>query len=133
MIKFKYFLDPRKQETWINNVQNEGYKLNWIFMDFLFKFQETDEDYVTRIDYQEHMSKEDYQEYASMFEDFGWEKIRGGRFATTTQVFRKVSDGNDDIFSERNSIVNMYKRYIPMVSIVPILILIYNFSLIRSI
>ena len=102
-------------------------------MDFLFKFQETDEDYVTRIDYQEHMSKEDYQEYASMFEDFGWEKIRGGRFATTTQVFLKVSDGNDDIFSERNSIVNMYKRYIPMVSIVPILILIYNFSLIRSI
>lgn len=89
MNKYKFFLDPLKAEQWINEMQNKGYRLTDISMDFIYKFEETSEDYITRVDYQEMMSIPKYEEYLSIHEEFGWKHIRGGRFGAMTQVWSK--------------------------------------------
>lgn len=37
MNKYKFFLDPLKAEQWINEMQNKGYRLTDISMDFIYK------------------------------------------------------------------------------------------------
>lgn len=126
MNKYKFFIDPLKEEQWINKIQNEGYRLTDISLDFIYKFEKTAEDYVTRVDYQEQMGKQKYEEYVSIHEEFGWNHIRGGRFGMMTQVWSKVSDGNDELFSDRESKINYYKRYMKMTGGLAILFLVYS-------
>lgn len=114
MNKYKFFIDPLNEEQWINEMQNKGYRLTDISLDFIYKFEESSEEYVTRVDYQEQMSKSKFEEYISIHEEFGWEHIRGGRFGLMTQVWSKVPDGNDELFSDRESKMNYYKRYMKM-------------------
>ncbi len=83
MNKYRLFVDPEKEEMWINRIQQDGYRLVSNTLDFIYTFEETDEKYITRTDYQNHMSKEKYDEYLNIHEEFGWEHIRGGRFGMT--------------------------------------------------
>lgn len=126
MNKYKFFIDPLKEEQWINEMQNEGCRLTDISLDFIYKFEKTAEDYVTRVDYQEQMGKQKYEEYVSIHEEFGWNHIRGGRFGMMTQVWSKVPDGNDELFSDRESKINYYKRYMKMTGGLAILFLVYS-------
>lgn len=114
MNKYKFFIDPLKEEQWINTMQNKGYRLTDISLDLIYKFEKTSEDYVTRVDYQDHMSLKKFEEYVSIHEEFGWEHIRGGRFGAMTQVWSKQPDDNDELFSDRESKINYYKRYMKM-------------------
>ncbi|MDO5359640.1 MAG: DUF2812 domain-containing protein [Jeotgalicoccus sp.] len=126
MNKYKFFIDPLKEEQWINKIQNEGYRLTDISLDFIYRFEKSSEDYVTRIDYQEQMSKSKFEEYISIHEEFGWDHIRGGRFGAVTQVWSKVPDGNDELFSDRESKINYYKRYMKMTGGLAVLFLVYT-------
>lgn len=126
MNKYKFFIDPLKEEQWINQMQKKSYRLTDISLDFIYKFEETAEDYVTQVDYQEYMNKSRYEEYISIHEEFGWEHIRGGRFGSMTQVWSKIPDGNDELFSDRESKINYYKRYMEMTSTFAILFLVYS-------
>src|SRR5699024_9990235 len=126
MNKYKFFLDPLKEEQWINEMQSKGYRLTDISMDFIYKFEKTSDDYVTRVDYQEYMNKSRYEEYISIHEEFGWAHIRGGRFGAMTQVWSKKPDGNDELFSDRESKINYYKRYMKMTGGLAILFLFYS-------
>lgn len=126
MKKYKLFADPEKKEQWINEVQQDGYRLVSNTMDFIYNFEETDEQYITRFDYQNHMSQNNYEEYIAIHEEFGWEHIRGGRFGMTEQIWSKVSDGNDDLFSDRDSKINYYKRYMNFTGGFALLFLFYT-------
>ncbi|WP_026858703.1 DUF2812 domain-containing protein [Jeotgalicoccus psychrophilus] len=126
MNKYKFFIDPLKEEQWINQMQKKSYRLTDISLDFIYKFEKTAEDYVTQVDYQEYMNKSRYEEYISIHEEFGWEHIRGGRFGSMTQVWSKIPDGNDELFSDRESKINYYKRYMEMTSTFAILFLVYS-------
>lgn len=126
MNKYKFFIDPIKEEQWINMMQNKGYRLTDISLDFIYKFEKTSEDYVTRMDYQDHMSLSKFEEYVSIHEEFGWEHIRGGRFGAMTQVWSKISDGNDELFSDRESQINYYKRYMKMTGGLSVLFIVYS-------
>lgn len=126
MNKYRVFADPLKEEKWINDVQQQGYRLVENTLDFIYTFEETNEEYVTRIDYQEHMSKIQFDEYVSIHEEFGWQHIRGGRFGMTEQIWSKVADGNDELFSDRHSRINYYKRYAKMTGSFAVLFLVYS-------
>lgn len=126
MNKYKFFIDPLKEEQWINQIQNKGYRLTDISLDLIYKFEKTSEDYVTRVDYQEQMSQSKFEEYISIHEEFGWNHIRGGRFGAMTQVWSKVPDGNDELFSDRESKINYYKRYMKMTSGLAVLFLVFS-------
>lgn len=98
MNKYKFFIDPLKEEQWINQMQKKSYRLTDISLDFIYKFEETAEDYVTQVDYQEYMNKSRYEEYISIHERIQLGTYRGGRFGSMTQVWSKIPDGNDELF-----------------------------------
>ena len=127
MNKYRLFVDPEKEEMWINKIQQDGYRLVSNTLDFIYTFEETDEKYITRTDYQNHMSKEKYDEYLNIHEEFGWEHIRGGRFGMTQQIWSKIEDGNDTLFSDRDSKINFYKRQMNFTGSLAFLFLIYSF------
>ena len=127
MNKYRLFIDPEKEEIWINKIQQDGYRLVSNTLDFIYTFEETDEKYITRTDYQNHMSKEKYDEYLNIHEEFGWEHIRGGRFGMTQQIWSKIEDGNDTLFSDRDSKINFYKRQMNFTGSLAFLFLIYSF------
>lgn len=127
MNKYRLFIDPEKEEMWINKIQQGGYRLVSNTLDFIYTFEETDEKYITRTDYQNHMSKEKYDEYLNIHEEFGWEHIRGGRFGMTQQIWSKIEDGNDTLFSDRDSKINFYKRQMNFTGSLAFLFLIYSF------
>lgn len=127
MNKYRLFIDPEKEEIWINKIQQNGYRLVSNTLDFIYTFEETDEKYITRTDYQNHMSKEKYDEYLNIHEEFGWEHIRGGRFGMTQQIWSKIEDGNDTLFSDRDSKINFYKRQMNFTGSLAFLFLIYSF------
>lgn len=127
MNKYRLFIDPEKEEIWINKIQQDGYRLVSNTLDFIYTFEETDEKYITRTDYQNHMSKEKYDEYLNIHEEFGWEHIRGGRFGMTQQIWSKIEDGNDKLFSDRDSKINFYKRQMNFTGSLAFLFLIYSF------
>lgn len=126
MNKYKFFMDPMKEEEWINQIQNKGYRLTGISLDFIYQFEKSSEEYVTRIDYQEHMSSSKFDEYVSLHEEFGWNHIRGGRFGTMTQVWSKQPDGNDELFSDKESKINYYNRYMKMNGGLAVFFIIYS-------
>lgn len=127
MNKYRLFIDSEKEEMWINKIQQDGYRLVSNTLDFIYTFEETDEKYITRTDYQNHMSKEKYDEYLIIHEEFGWEHIRGGRFGMTQQIWSKIEDGNDTLFSDRDSKINFYKRQMNFTGSLAFLFLIYSF------
>lgn len=127
MNKYRLFIDPEKEEIWVNKIQQDGYRLVSNTLDFIYTFEETDEKYITRTDYQNHMSKEKYDEYLNIHEEFGWEHIRGGRFGMTQQIWSKIEDGNDTLFSDRDSKINFYKRQMNFTGSLAFLFLIYSF------
>lgn len=127
MNKYRLFIDSEKEEMWINKIQQDGYRLVSNTLDFIYTFEETDEKYITRTDYQNHMSKEKYDEYLNIHEEFGWEHIRGGRFGMTQQIWSKIEDGNDTLFSDRDSKINFYKRQMNFTGSLAFLFLIYSF------
>lgn len=126
MNKFKIFIDPLKEEQWINEIQNKGYRLTDISLDCIYKFEDSSKDYITRVDYQEYMNKAKFEEYVSIHEEFGWDHIRGGRFGAMTQVWSKIPDGNDELFSDRESKINYYKRYMNMSGGLAVLFFVYS-------
>lgn len=125
MNKYRLLADPLKEEKWINDIQKQGYKLKSLSLDFVYSFDKTDRDYITRLDYQDHMSKAKFDEYVSIHEEFGWEHIRGGRFGMTTQIWSKIPDGNDEIYSDKESKIGFYKRYANMTAGFAVLCIIY--------
>ena len=102
MNKYRLFIDPEKEEMWINKIQQDGYRLVSNTLDFIYTFEETDE-------------------------EFGWEHIRGGRFGMTQQIWSKIEDGNDTLFSDRDSKINFYKRQMNFTGSLAFLFLIYSF------
>lgn len=124
---YKFFTDPSKQEKWLNEMNEKGYKLIKNPMDFIFIFENSDEAYVTRLDYRNSMRKAAYNEYVDIHEELGWEHVRGGRFGMTPHTWTKVKDGNDELFSDLESKVNFYKRAAAYTGTFALIFLIYTF------
>ena len=109
MKKYKFFFDIEKLEDWLNTQLQKGYRCtNANFMGS-FSFEEVSEDYIIRLDYQEWMSKEKFVEYKLIHEDFGWEHLKGSRFGSI-QCWQKKSGYQNEIFSDRQSKAQYYKR-----------------------
>lgn len=62
-----------------------------------------------RLDYQEHLSKKKLEDYKGIYEDFGWTYINGPWLAGI-RYWQKEDDDQNEIFSDRQSKSNYYKR-----------------------
>ncbi len=109
MKKFKFFLNMIKEEQWLNDQLQQGYRCTKINCLGIYTFEKVNEDYVMRLDYQDYLPKEKFEEYRTIYEDFGWTHVKGSRLGSV-QYWQKIDDGQNEIFSDRQSKSNYFKR-----------------------
>ncbi|WP_332694538.1 DUF2812 domain-containing protein [Halalkalibacter lacteus] len=107
MKKFKIFFDIEKEEQWLNEQLQKGYRCTNISGLGIYTFEKTDKRYVMRLDYQDYLSKKKFEEYKGVYEDFGWIYIKG---YCGIRYWQKENDDQNEIFSDRQSKANYYKR-----------------------
>lgn len=79
MIKFKSFFDIEKEEKWLNKQLQNGFICTSINSLGFYTFEETDKNYILKIDYQDYLTKDKFEDYQLMYTDFGWQFLRGSR------------------------------------------------------
>ena len=109
MKKFKLFFNTINEQKWINEQLNNGYRLKKISLLGTYHFEKTTEQQIVQIDYQDYKSKQNYEHYHSLYNEFGWQLISGSR-ASGVQYWQKQVDGNDELFSDQQSKTAYYKR-----------------------
>jgi hypothetical protein len=109
MKSVKLFSNIIAEEKWLNKQLQMGYLCSNISGLGVYTFRKINVDYVIRLDYQNYMSAEKFEEYKTIYEDFGWKHIKGSRFGSI-QYWQKLNDGHNDIFSDRESNIYYYKR-----------------------
>ncbi|WP_346816712.1 DUF2812 domain-containing protein [Clostridium septicum] len=110
MKKFKCFTNFIKEEKWLNEMANEGYRLKNVSFGYTFE-KSKPENSIIKIDYRKFKTKDDFIDYCTLFEDSGWEHIVGTMYSGI-QYFKKVntSSSYEDIFSDNLSKAAVYKR-----------------------
>ncbi|MEH7254675.1 DUF2812 domain-containing protein [Neobacillus niacini] len=109
MKKFKIFFDIEKEEQWLNEQLQKGYRCTNISGLGKYTFEKTDKRYVMRLDYQDYLSKKKFKDYKGIYEDFGWNYLNGS-WLGGIRYWQKEDDGQIEIFSDRQSKRNYYKR-----------------------
>ncbi|EOA2468075.1 DUF2812 domain-containing protein, partial [Enterococcus faecalis] len=78
MKKFRIFLSLKKEEEWINSIQEEGYRLvsvSSVVPIYTFEKLASKETFIpyVRLDFREKsMGKVKYEDYVTLFSDSGW-------------------------------------------------------------
>lgn len=110
--EFKWFTIPqyRKEEEYLCNMHNNGWKLTKVRFPGFYHFEKCEPRNVTyRLDYnQEGVANK--SEYVQMFSDCGWEYLFD---FVGYSYFRKATeqvDGNEEIFCDDDSRLDMMKR-----------------------
>lgn len=109
MKKFKMFFDIEKEEQWLNEQLQKGYRCTHISGLNIYTFEKTDKNYVIRLDYQDYLPKKKFEAYKGIYEDFGWYYITDTLFGGI-RYWQKEADDQNEIFSDRQSKSNYYKR-----------------------
>ena len=100
MKKFKLFFDIEREEQWLNEQLQKGYRCTKISGLGIYTFEKTDKRYVMRLDYQDYLPKKKFEEYKGVI----FVAFSGKRY------WQKEDDDQNEIFSDRQSKANYYKR-----------------------
>ena len=125
MKMFKVFFDIEKEEQWLNEQLQKGFRCTNISRLGIYTFEKTDKRFVMRLDYQDYLSKEKYENYKGIYEDFGWSYIKGSQRGL--QYWQKEDDDQNEIYSDRQSKSSYYKRLMNYVSSIGIMTLIFSY------
>ena len=109
MKKFKVFFNIEKEEQWLNEQLQKGYRCTHICGLGIYTFEKTHKRYVMRLDYQDYLPKKKFEEYKGIYEDFGWIYLKGPSLGGI-RYWQKIDDGQNEIYSDRHSTGNYYKR-----------------------
>lgn len=109
MKRFNVFFNIEKEEQWLNEQLQKGYRCTNISGLGIYTFEKTDKSYVMRLDYQDYLSKKKFGEYKGIYEDFGWNYIKGACLSGI-RYWQKENNDQNQIFSDRQSKSNYYKR-----------------------
>jgi hypothetical protein len=131
MKEFKLFFNIVEEEKWLNNQLQKGYFCSNISGLDVYTFKNTNEEYVIRLDYQNYLSAEKFEEYKTIYEDFGWKHIKGSRFGSI-QYWQKLDDGHNEIFSDRESNIYYFKRLMNYSLSLTVMFLIYSFTIYKD-
>ncbi|MFJ8234171.1 DUF2812 domain-containing protein [Ureibacillus sp. NPDC094379] len=131
MKKFKMFFDIEKEEHWLNEQLQKGYRCTNISGLGIYTFEKTDKRYVMRLDYQDYLSKKKHNDYKGIYEDFGWNYIKG-TWLGGIQYWQKEDDDQNEIFSDRQSRSNYYKRLMGYSSGLALLFLYFSYLLYKD-
>ncbi|MFP3919169.1 DUF2812 domain-containing protein [Lysinibacillus telephonicus] len=131
MKKFKMFFDIEKEEQWLNELLQKGYCCTNISGLGIYTFKKTDKRYVIRLDYQDYLSKKKFEDYKGIYEDFGWNYINSS-WLGGIRYWQKEDDNQNEIFSDRQSTSNYYRRLMGYSSGLGILFLLFSYMLYKD-
>lgn len=131
MKKIKLFFDIEKEEQWLNEQLQKGYRCTNISGLGIYTFEKTDKRYVVRLDYQDYLPKKKFVDYKEIYEDFGWNCIKGSRLGGI-QYWQKEDDNQSEIFSDRQSKGDYYKRLMGYSSVLGMLCLFFSYLLYKD-
>jgi len=131
MKKFKVFFDIEKEEQWLNEQLQKGYRCTNISGLGIYTFEKADKRYVMRLDYQDYLSKKKFKDYKDIYEDFGWFYINGP-WLSGIRYWQKEDDNQNEIFSDRQSIGNYYKRIMNYSFMLGMLCLFFSYLLYKD-
>lgn len=131
MKKLKIMFDIEKEEQWLNEQLQKGYRCTNISGLGIYSFEKTDKKNVMRLDYQDYLPMKKHNEYKGLYEDFGWNYIRGSRLGGI-QYWQKEDDNQNEIFSDRQSRRNYYKRWMGYSSGLALLFLFFFYTLYKD-
>ncbi|HEN5870703.1 TPA: DUF2812 domain-containing protein, partial [Streptococcus agalactiae] len=137
MIKFKlFFKSTEKEEEWIDKVQKSGYTFTGInsFLPafYYFKRDKEKDKMSIKMDFKKYISKDDYANYITLFEDSGWKHISGSRWGGL-HYFQKIKpETSSEIFSDQESKSAMAMSYYKYTCEHAFFSLFYFFLLIRT-
>jgi hypothetical protein len=128
MKRFKVFFNIEKEEQFLNEQLQKGFRCTNISGLGIYTFEKTGKRYVMRLDYQDHLSREKFREYKEIYEDFGWNYIKGPSLSGI-RYWQKESNDQNEIFSDRQSKGNYYERVMHYSFLLAALCLAYSFML----
>ncbi|CAM4191362.1 DUF2812 domain-containing protein [Paenibacillus tarimensis] len=131
MKKFKIFFDIEKEEKWLNEQLQKGYRCTNISGLGIYTFERTDKRYVMRLDYQDYLPKRKFKDYKGIYEDFGWTYISGS-WLVGIRYWQKEDDDQNELFSDRQSMSNYYKRLMSYSFGSGIVLLTFSFGLYKN-
>ncbi|MBY0097997.1 DUF2812 domain-containing protein [Mesobacillus maritimus] len=131
MMKFRVFFNIEKEQQWLNEQLQKGYRCTNISGLGLYTFEKTDKRYVMRLDYQEYLPKNKFVEYKGLYEDFGWNYIKGSSLSGI-RYWQKEDNHHNEIFSDRQSYGNFYKRLMNYSFWLGMLCLVYSYTLYKD-
>lgn len=111
MKKTKFFLDFDKEEAWLNQMAAEGHLLTKKRLRYTFSPIEPGTA-VVRVDYRQSMKHADFYDYVGLFADAGWQHLTGSRQGGPQYFASRTDDADADIFSDRVSKTQRYRRSI---------------------
>ncbi len=109
MKKFRFYLDFEKEEIWLNEMARQGWGLTRKSLWYEFR-KVVPNDATIKIDYHTFKTKNDFEDYCTLFEDSGWEHIAGTKTSGTQYFYKSSSSSDGDIFSDIPSKAARYKR-----------------------
>jgi len=109
MKKYRCYLDFEKEEQWLNEMAKQGWALTRKFLWYEFR-EGVPNDSAIKIDYHTFKTKDDFEDYCTLFRDTGWEHIAGTKTSGTQYFNRSDSSGDADIFSDISSKAARYRR-----------------------
>lgn len=136
MTKFRIFVNIDKEEAWINSVIAQGYRLinvsslgQYVFEKLPSATEAKDsvsagaqtsprserqdtEPFLplVRMDFRTFSKKEDFTDYLTLFEDYGWHHIAGKKSEGNQYFERMRPDCQEEIFSDSPSKAARYRR-----------------------
>lgn len=109
MNKFRFYINLNKEEKWLNEMATQGLELDRKHTKYEFR-KTLPNNTIIKIDYRNFKSKDDFQNYITLFKDCGWEHITGTK-TSGKQYFKKIDEkAGDDIFSDVSSKAERYKK-----------------------
>jgi Protein of unknown function (DUF2812). len=111
MKKVKFFLDFDKEESWLNQMADDGFLLTKAGLAYRFSVIEP-KSAVVKVDYRPAMSETDFADYLSLFSDAGWQHQAGSRQGGPQYFASFSGDANAEIFSDADSRAQRYRRSI---------------------
>ena len=112
-IRFFTIADYNEEQAWLEEQHENGWKLVKVTAPCFFTFEEcVPEEVSYRLEFNQTKATDDYLQ---MYEDYGWEYIGG---CMNWSYFRKpvvesTAEGENEIFSDDESRLNMIDRAIP--------------------
>jgi len=102
MKAYKVFINNLKEEAWIKDMASNGWLIDKIGIAYTFKKVEKKQ-YNVKMDYRLFKKQEDFEAYITMYEDFGWKHIAGGKSSGSQYFIHEKLGEQMELFSDEES------------------------------